>query len=243
MSMPLSAKSSPICHQNQKLFIMLPGKLWSRLQCFHENSIVRSSRFLIIEICQTDTYLAEPFLTQLFAGFWWLKFEICQIYGGSFNTTSQAGKSYKRHWSNYCKSKTGWIWRWNFHENTGAKQFYNWKNLSNWQGNLRRNKSFSSGTPALWKHLLKWFLVQGSLLRWLYGQAHNMFLQIQLGHNPHCSALSNLWNYLHKSGDNRVTQSCRTQQICQMWFYFAFEKTTRLLAVKSSQPQIMSKKS
>ena len=97
MSMPLSAKSSAICQQNQKLFFMLPRDQVSllpqsekkksvKLQCFHENSIVRdvrSSRSLIIEICQTDTYSAEP-LTQLFVGFSWLKmlkFEICQIYG------------------------------------------------------------------------------------------------------------------------------------------------------------------
>ena len=65
-------------------------------------------------------------------------------------------------------------------------------------------------------------------------------LQIQLGHNPHCL---NSWNYLHKSGDNRVTQYGRTQQICQMWSYFAFEKLTGLLAVRSSQPQIMFQKS
>ena len=86
--------------------------------------------------------------------------------------------------------------------------------------------SFTSGNPALWKNLLKWFLVLVSSLRWLYGQAHNMFLQIQLGHNSHCSGLPNSWNYLHKSGDNKVTQYCRTQQICQMWFYFAFEKNS-----------------
>ena len=40
-----------------------------------------------------------------------------------------------------------------------------------------------------------------------------------------------------------MTRYCRTQQICQMWFCFAFEKTTRLLAVRSNQPQIMSQKS
>ena len=50
-------------------------------------------------------------------------------------------------------------------------------------------------------------------------------------------------NALHKSGDNKVTQYCRNQQISQMWLDFASEKTTRLLAVKSNQPQVMSQKS
>ena len=38
----------------------------------------------------------------------------------------------------------------------------------------------------------------------------------------------NSWNYLHKSGDNWVTQYCRIQQISQIWFYFAFEIPLRL---------------
>ena len=46
----------------------------------------------------------------------------------------------------------------------------------------------------------------------------------------------------HKSGDNRVTQYCRTQKISQMWF-FGLKKLPRLLAVRSNQPQIISQKS
>ena len=78
-----------------------------------------------------------------------------------------------------------------------------------------------------------------SFVRWLYGQAHLFFYKCNLSividtssNNAHCL---NSWNYLHKSGDNRVTWYCRTQKISQMWF-FGFEKLPRLLAVRSKYP-------
>ena len=54
--------------QSEKNLLCSTAQVFS---VFHVNSIVRSSRFLIIEICQTDTYSAEPLtqLSQLFAGF------------------------------------------------------------------------------------------------------------------------------------------------------------------------------
>ena len=68
---------------------------------------------------------------------------------------------------NYCKSKTGWIWRWNFRENTFMIEKIRQIDKGTLEEISHRYMSFTSGNPAIWKNLLKWFLVLASSLRWL----------------------------------------------------------------------------
>ena len=94
---------------------------------------------------------------------------------------------------------------------------------------------FTSGNPALWKNLLKLFLVLVSSLRWLFGRAHNII------HTAvHCLICETIFIRVVIIKWHNIAEP---NKFVKCDFILHLKKKPRLLAVKSSQPQIMSQKS